>query len=98
MSWPAGWLLCPVSGNHTLGCPEQAPSCTALPTINATPPSTPPQPQFVSGASMRAPEEVFASEAGGAPRAEEELEREDRKRRRAQVSVGGVVAGRCIEW
>lgn len=47
---------------------------------------------------MRAPEEVFASEAGGAPRAEEELEREDRKRRRAQVSVGGVVAGRGIEW
>lgn len=45
--------------------------------------------QFVSGASMRAPEEVFASEAGGAPRAEEELEREDRKRRRAQVGTQG---------
>lgn len=41
---------------------------------------------------MRAPEEVFASEAGGAPRAEEELEREERKRRRAQVGrLGGVV-------
>ncbi|PRW59087.1 U3 small nucleolar ribonucleo MPP10-like isoform X1 [Chlorella sorokiniana] len=46
-------------------------------------------PQFVSGASMRAPEEVFASEAGGAPRAEEEMEREDRKRRRAQRKRSG---------
>lgn len=40
-------------------------------------------PQFVSEASMRAPEEVFAAEAGGAPRSEAELSREDRKRRRA---------------
>lgn len=42
-------------------------------------------PAFVSGASMQAPEEVFGSEARGAPQAEGELEREDRKRRRAQV-------------
>jgi U3 small nucleolar ribonucleoprotein component len=34
---------------------------------------------------MQAPEEVFATEAGGAPHAEEELTREERKRRRAQV-------------
>lgn len=34
---------------------------------------------------MQAPEEVFAAEAAGAPRAEEELSRQDRKRRRAQV-------------
>ena len=38
---------------------------------------------------MRAPEEVFASEAAGAPQAEDELSREDRKRRRAQVRLGG---------
>jgi hypothetical protein len=34
---------------------------------------------------MQAPEEVFATKEAGAPRAEEELSREDRKRRRAQV-------------
>lgn len=33
---------------------------------------------------MRAPEEVFSAEAGGAPKADAELSREDRKRRRAQ--------------
>ena len=48
---------------------------------------------------MQAPEEVFASEAKGAPKAEEELSREDRKQRRAQVGRGGAglarVAGRC---
>ncbi|PSC76514.1 U3 small nucleolar ribonucleo MPP10 [Micractinium conductrix] len=46
-------------------------------------------PQFVSGASMQAPEEVFASGERGAPRADEELSREDRKRRRAQKKRAG---------
>ncbi|EFN57436.1 hypothetical protein CHLNCDRAFT_142905 [Chlorella variabilis] len=46
-------------------------------------------PQFLSGASMRAPEEVFATEASGAPRAEAELSREDRKQRRAQRKRAG---------
>lgn len=46
-------------------------------------------PQYVSGASMAAPEEVFGSEARGAPRAEEELEREERKQRRAQKKRAG---------
>ena len=43
---------------------------------------------------MQAPEEVFASGERGAPRADEELSREDRKRRRAQVGWGwGWVGG-----
>ncbi|KAL4859859.1 Nucleolar GTP-binding protein 1 [Chlorella vulgaris] len=46
-------------------------------------------PQFVSGASMQAPEEVFATEAAGAPRADGELGREDRKRNRAQRKRAG---------
>lgn len=46
-------------------------------------------PQFVSEASLRAPEEVHASTARGEPRAEEELSREERKRRRAQKKRAG---------
>ncbi|KAL6771272.1 hypothetical protein ACKKBF_B34610 [Auxenochlorella protothecoides x Auxenochlorella symbiontica] len=46
-------------------------------------------PQFVSVASQRAPEEVHAPlEKGGVAPAETELEREDRKRRRAQKKRG----------
>ena len=56
-------------------------------------------PAFVSGASMRAPEEVYAGEGrrGAAPTADGELEREDRKRRRAQVRAwrGGWVGSWC---
>lgn len=63
-----------------------AASTLAVPDLSSCPSCL----QFVSGASMRAPEEVFASEAAGAPRAEEELSREDRQRQRAQV--GNVCA------
>jgi hypothetical protein len=48
-------------------------------------------PAFVSAADMRAPEEAFGAEAGGRPQAEQELTREDRRRRRATVSAGGGV-------
>ncbi len=40
--------------------------------------------QIVSEAAMRLPEEIYKAEAKGQPRAEEELTREDRRRRRAQ--------------
>ncbi len=46
--------------------------------------------QFVSEASLRTAEEVFRPEhAAGAPKAETEMEREDRKRRRAAKKRGG---------
>ena len=42
--------------------------------------------QLVSEASMRAPEEVFRAEGGGAPpKADEELSREERRQRRSKV-------------
>ena len=40
--------------------------------------------QIVSEAAMRLPEEVYRADAGGVPRAEEELTHEERRRRRAQ--------------
>lgn len=71
-----------------LAAPRSATSGCSFPPSSWPPPSYP-HTQFVSVASQRAPEEVHAPlEKGGVAPAETELEREDRKRRRAQKKRG----------